>query len=103
MINTAPEIPRGPVRIFGTHSCIVPRDRGVLRYVSYGLVIADYDATTGDLTLYEDNWTYSRTTMKYFSKFINEHTSYTYESKAKFEKVIREESIDFLLQNQKEA
>ena len=42
------------------------------------------------LRLFGNMWDYSYTTRKYFKQFINEFTPYTYETKAQWEKEIKE-------------
>jgi len=46
----------------------------------------------GELTIYSD-WDYSKTTLKYLKQFINEETSFTYENKAQFEKLMKESDL----------
>ena len=61
------------------------------RYVafqSYDTLIAVYDINTQELYISQDNWDYSKTTMKHLKDFINEMTCYTYETKQGFMKFI---------------
>ena len=53
-------------------------------FQSYQSLIAVYDKATGNLFINWDKWDYSKTTLKHLKMFINEWTSFIYETKAQF-------------------
>ena len=83
-----PNVPR--IYSYTKDNFVVPLKYNVVRFYSYGRIIADWDNTTKVLIIYDDTWDYSNTTRRYFKQFINEYTDYEYEDKKKFEKLLRE-------------
>jgi hypothetical protein len=69
------------------------RHREYIYFQSYKSVIARYNRISYQL-LITNLWDYSRTTLKYFSRFINEYTFYSYDYKAAFEVLIMDDNED---------
>ena len=59
-------------------------------FKSYSSIICEYNPTEKTLLLHAD-WDYSKTTLFYFRQFIKRFTVYDYETKAKFEKLIKKD------------
>lgn len=74
------------VDTLGANQNIVTVDNKQVTFISYGTTIADYDIQNRILYLYGDMWDYSNTTRKYFKKFINYFTQFTYIDKKQFVK-----------------
>lgn len=66
-------------------------------FISYDSTIADYDIQNRILYLYGDMWDYSSTTRKYFKKFINEYTQFTYIDKKQFLKELECENTKIII------
>ena len=60
-------------------------------FQSYSTQIATFNTETKELEVGE--WSYSRTTMKYFKMFINDYTDRRYESADQWRKVMRNEGL----------
>jgi len=61
-------------------------------FQSYTTMIACYDSGSGKLYL-DPYWEYSKTTMKYFKRFLEEETRIEYGTKKDFEKRLMEDDI----------
>ena len=57
-------------------------------FISYQTIIAVDFISDGVLFINSQYWDYSKTTMKYLAKFVNDYTRYTYENKAQFRELI---------------
>ena len=62
-------------------------------FQSYDTVIASYSLKNGELKLDINSWDCTTTTLRYLKKFLEDYTSIPYETKAKFDKFIRESYI----------
>lgn len=69
------------------------------KFFSNDLSIALWDMEKRELYLFKDNWENwkdNKTTIKYFEKFINKYTQFTFVNKKKFEEEIKKGFINFL-------
>lgn len=64
---------------------------------SYESFICYYDKENNTLHI-NNMWDYSNTTRKYFKKFVNDYTCFTYDSKARFLRLI-EDSKKIIIHN----
>ncbi len=58
-------------------------------FQSYKSLVAVYDVANKVLFVSWLYWDYSKTTLKHFKMFVNEYTSFTYETKQQFIKEIK--------------
>lgn len=72
------------IETLGANQNIVTVDNKQVTFISYDSTIADYDIQNRILYLHGDMWDYSNTTRKYFKKFINYFTQFTYIDKKQF-------------------
>lgn len=71
------------IDIIGANQTIV--DIGDYKaFYSYDKLIATYKKSERKLYLKNDMWDYSNTTRKYFKKFVDNYTTFAYDTKAKF-------------------
>lgn len=72
------------IETLGANQNIVTIENKQVTFISYDSTIADYDIENRILYLHGDMWDYSNTTRKYFKKFINYFTQFTYMDKKQF-------------------
>ena len=80
-----------PMKSYTKDNAVVTHPYGC-RFISYNRIVADYNPSRNELTLYDDLWDFSNTTRKYFKRFINEFTDYSYLDKQQFLKIIKLEN-----------
>lgn len=61
-------------------------------FFSYNKLICIYAPNQCQLALDNNNWDCSKTTTKYFAKFVNEYTCFDYINKTQFMHLIRQEN-----------
>lgn len=65
-----------------------------LVFQSYQSIIAE--SIDGELTIIYNDWDYSKTTIKWFKKFVNEFTKDTYETKQQFIKEVLNKKFKYV-------
>lgn len=65
-------------------------------FFSYDQKIAEYSENTGVIEV-GSLWDYSKTTLKYFKKFIDDYTNMDYLSKGQFEKLLSNDNQDYIV------
>lgn len=73
-----------------------------ISFFSYDSLIAEYIMKNDDLpklNLIGDIWDFSNTTRKYFAKYVNEYTCFTYKDKKNFLKLIENEPQINVIEN----
>lgn len=68
------------------------KETNILCFQSYKTLIAIRSYKDKKLSVNYKYWDYSKTTMKHLKLFINTYTTYTYESKSQFQKLLLNDS-----------